>query len=68
MNAEAREQLPEDENLSSLTSVQSKPSTAPRGCQPLEEDPYTAHLSSSFVPNAAHQSTEQETVHQAVQD
>jgi len=28
---------------------------------------YTAHLSSSFVPNAAHQSTEQETVHQ-VQD
>ena len=30
---------------------------APQGSQPSEEDPY-----------AAHQSTEQETVHQAVQD
>jgi len=68
MNAEALEQLPEDGNLSSLTSVQPEPSTAPQGCQPSEEDPYTAHLSSSFVPNAAHQSTEQETVHEAVQD
>jgi len=68
MNAEALEQLPEDGNLSYLMSVQPEPSTAPQGCQPSEEDPYTAHLSSSFVPNAAHQSTEQETVHQAVQD
>ena len=68
MNAEALEQLPEDDNLSSLMSVQPEPSTAPQGCRPSEEDPYTAHLSSSFVPNAAHQSTEQETVHQAVQD
>ena len=45
MNAEALEQLPEDGNLSSLMSVQPKPSTAPQGCQPSEEDPYTAHLS-----------------------
>jgi len=60
MNAEALEQLPEDGNLSSLTSVQPKPSTAPQGCQPSEEDPYMAHLSSSFVPNAVHQSTEQD--------
>lgn len=68
INAEALEQLPEDGNLSTVTSVQPDPPTAPQGCQPSEEDPYTAHLSSSFVPNAAHQSTEQETVHQAVQD
>jgi len=54
MNAEALELLPEDGNLPSLMSVQPEPSKAHQGCQPLE-DPYTAHLLSSFVPNAVHQ-------------
>ena len=32
------------------------------------EDLYGAHLSTSFIPNATQQRTEQETVHQSIQD
>ena len=61
-------QLPQDGNLSTLTSVQPNPPSTEQGAQASGEDPYGAHMSQSFVPNAVRPRTEQETVRQSVQD
>ena len=67
-NQDALAQLPEDGNLSCLTSVPPDPTSTEQQAQPSKEDPYAAHLSQSFVPNAVRPMTEQETVRQSIQD
>ena len=64
INEEALQQLPEDGDLSNLTSL---PTSDPQS-ESSQDDIYGAHLSTSFVPNAAQQRTEQETVQKSVQD
>ena len=62
INEEALQQLPEDGDLSNLTSLSmSDPQSVSS-----QDDLYGAHLSTSFVPNATQQRTEQETVQQYV--
>lgn len=64
INEEALQQLPEDGDLPNLTSL----STSDPQSESSQDDLYGAHLSTSFVPNATQQRTEQETVQQSVQD
>ena len=64
INQGALQQLPEDGELSNLTSL---PTSDPQS-KTSHNDLYGAHLSKSFVPNATQQRTEQETVQQSVQD
>ena len=67
LNQDALAQLPEDGDLSTLTSVPAGPPSTQQP-PPSDEDPYGAHLAQSFVPNAIRPMTEQETVCQSVQD
>ena len=68
LSQDALAQLPQDGNLSALTSLPPDPPSIEQQAQVSEEDPYEAHLSRSFVPNAVHPLTEQETVRQSLQD
>ena len=62
-------QLPQDGNLSDLTSLSLGPSTTTGKTRVSEEDDlYNADLASSFVPNAARTVTEQDSVWQSVQE
>ena len=75
------EQLPHDGNLSQLTAITvenaiteppatNTPATGPpvADTPATSEDPYSAHLPQSFVPIATRSMTEQEAVHQSVQE
>ena len=64
INEQALQQLPEDGDLSNLTSLL----TSDPQSESSQDNLYGAHLSTSFVPNAAQQRTEQETVQKSVQD
>ena len=66
LNEEALHRLPQDGNLTDIRSLQLGESSTYE-CEP-SEDLYGAHLSTSFVPNATQQRTEQETVQQSIQD
>ena len=66
LNEEALHRLPQDGNLTDMRSLQLGESSTYE-CEP-SEDLYGAHLSTSFVPNATQQRTEQETVQQSIQD
>ena len=68
LNEDVLQQLPENGDISELTSLQLQESTAKDHTQPSQEDLYRAHLPSSFVPNSVQQQTEQETVHQSIQE
>ena len=77
----ALEQLPHDGNLSQLTAITVEnaitelpathtPATGPPVADTpvTSEDPYSAHLPQSFFPIATRSMTEQEAVHQSVQE
>ena len=64
ISEQALQQLPEDGDLSNLTSLL----TSDPQSESSQDDLYGAYLSTSFVPNAAQQRTEQETVQKSVQD
>ena len=66
LNEDVLQQLPENGDISELTSLQLQESTAEDHTQPSQEDLYRAHLPSSFVPNAVQQQTEQ--VRQSIQE
>ena len=69
INRDALDLLPEDGNLSGLQSVtldSTNEVTGSLDTQDEDNDPYSAHLSGSFVPNATQRRTEQETVRQSV--
>ena len=74
LNQEALQQLPEDGNLTDvrcldLPDAEGGASThTPVQQSEPSQDPYGAHLSTSFVPNATQQRTERETVQQSLQD
>ena len=81
IDVNALEQLPHDGNLSQLTAITIKsaiteppatntPATGPpvADTPATSEDPYSAHLPQSFVPIATRSMTEQEAVHQSVQE
>ena len=69
INLDALALLPEDGNLTGLRSV-TLDSTIdnPEPLFAQDEDPYDAHLTTSFVPSTAQQMTEQEIVRQSVQE
>ena len=68
LDAQVLQQLPENGDITSLTSLQLEGSTSEDFSQPSQEDLYRAHLPCSFVPNAVQQQTEQETVRQSIQE
>ena len=81
IDVNALEQLPHDGNLSQLSAVTvenasteppatNSPATGPpvADTPATSEDPYSAHLPQSFVPIATRTMTEQESVHQSVQE
>ena len=81
IDVNALEQLPHDGNLSQLTVITlenaiteppatNTPTTGSRVVHTpaTSEDPYSAHLPQSFVPIATQSMTEQEAVHQTVQE
>ena len=81
IDVNALEQLPHDGNLSQLTAITVEsaiteppatkiPATGPpvADTPATSEDPYSAHLPQSFVPIATRSMTEQEAVHQSVQE
>ena len=81
IDVNALEQLPHDGNLSQLTAitVESAITEPPATNTPVtgppvadtpatSEDPYSAHLPQSSVPFATRSMTEQEAVHQSVQE
>ena len=81
IDVNALEQLPHDGNLSQLTSIPvesasteppatNTPATGPpvADTPATAEDPYSAHLPQSFVSIATRSMTEQEAVHQSVQE
>ena len=81
IDVNALEQLPHDGNPSHLTAITvesaiteppatNTPATGPpvADTPATSEDPYSAHLPQSFVPIATRSMTEQEAVHQSVQD
>ncbi len=59
LNEDILRQLPENGDISELTSLQLEESTSEDPSQPSQQDLYGAHLPSSFVPNAVQQQTEQ---------
>ena len=65
LDADVLQQLPEDGDITDLTSLQLEEPTTEDPSQPPQDDIYRAHLPSSFVPNAVQQQTEQETVRQS---
>ena len=81
IDVNALEQLPHDGNLSHLTAITvenaiteppatNTPATGPpvADTPATSEDPYSAHLPQSFAPIATQSMTEQEAVHQSVQE
>ena len=81
IDVNALEQLPHDGNLSQLTSITvesasteppatNTPATGPpvADTPATSEDPYSAHFPQSFVSIATRSMTEQEAVHQSVQE
>lgn len=66
LNQEALQQLPVDGNVMDVRSLH-VPDAEDQPMAP-EEDHYDAHLSTSFVPNAAQRSTEQEAVQHTVRN
>ena len=68
LNEDALQQLPENGDVSGLTSLQVEEVTADDQLHPPQEDLYGAHLPSSFVPNAQQRHTEQETVRQSIEE
>ena len=81
IDVNALEQLPHDGNLSQLTSITvesasteppatNTPATGPpvADTPATSEDPYSAHLPQSFVSITTQSMTEQEAVHQSVQE
>ena len=69
LNEDVLQQLPENGDITELTSLQLHESTSEDPSQPnRQEDLYRAHLPSSFVPNAVQQQTEQDTVRQSIQE
>ena len=82
IDVNALEQLPHDGNPSHLTAItvesaiteppatSNTPATGPpvADTPANSEDPYSAHLPQSFVPIATRSMTEQEAVHQSVQE
>ena len=81
IDVNALEQLPHDGNLSQFTSITvesanteppdtNTPATGPpvADTPATSEDPYSAHLPQFFVPIATRSMTEQEAVHQSVQE
>ena len=69
INVDALALLPDDRNLNGLHSI-TLDSTVddPEPLSALNEDPYDAHLSASFVPSTTQWMTEQETIRQSVQE
>ena len=67
INEDVLQQLPENGNITELTSFQLEESSEDHS-QPSQEDLYRPHLPSSFVPNAVQQQAKQETVHQSIQE
>ena len=78
IDVNALEQLPHDGNLSQVTAITvenaitatNTPATGPpvADTHATSEDPYSAPLPKSFVPIATRSMTEQESVHQSVQE
>ena len=81
IDVNALDQLPHDGNLSQLTAITvenaiteppatNTPATGPHVADTpaSSEDPYSAHLPQSFVPIDTRSMTEQEAVHQSVQE
>ena len=62
------QQLPENGDVSGLTSLKVEELTTDNQLHPSQEDLYGAHLPSSFVPNAQQQQTEQETDRQSIEE
>ena len=60
------QQLPENGDVSELTSLQLEESATEEHEQPLQEHLHGAHLPSSFVLSAVQQHTEQKTVRQSI--
>ena len=63
--------LPDDGDLNSIHSVMldsTDEDTASPSTVDEDEDPYSTHLSGSFVPSTTQQMTKQETVRQTVQE
>lgn len=70
LNEEVLHLLPEDGNLEELRSLNLDLPSDHEGSSDTQpsDDPHEAHLSSSFVPIATQQRTEQETVQQSLQN
>ena len=71
INHEALAMLPEDGDLSGLHSVtlnSTEEDMELPSAHDEDEDTYSTHLSSSFVPSTAQRMTEQETIRRSVQD
>ena len=71
INQYALSMLPEDGDLSGLQSVtldSADEDTESPSAQDEDDDPYSNHLSSSFVPSTTQRMTEQKTVRQSVQE
>jgi hypothetical protein len=70
INPDALAMLPEDGDLTGLVTVSlnsTNEDTDTPHAQDEDVDPYSSHLSGSFVPSATQRRTEQETVRQSVQ-
>ena len=67
LNEDVLQQLPENDDVSQLTSLQLEESTTDEHSLSSQDNLYEAHLPSSFVPNAQQQQTEQETVSQSIE-
>jgi hypothetical protein len=65
INSDAVHLLPEDGDISGLTSVTLEPTNDDISEQ-VDEDPYGAHLARTFIPISGCQRTQQETIRQSV--
>ena len=61
-------QLPQDGDLSTLTSVHADSPSTEQRAQSSEEDPYEAYLMQPFIPNAVRSQTEQEIIRESIQN
>ena len=66
-NQDVLQQLPENGDVSELSTLLLEESASEDDSPPSQEDLYGAHLPNSFVPNAVQQQTEQETVRQSIE-
>ena len=67
LNQDVLQQLPENGDVSELSTLLLEESASEDDSPPSQEDLYGAHLPNSFVPNAVQQQTEQETVRQSIE-